>query len=590
MIASRGRRQSLSATYIRFFLLILVAPVFVAGVALDSVYFSRLKRSAVGQTDALVSQVASALETEINQIRILSASLANNVGFLRACGEFVRTTDDRDRYRLRGEIDEHLADFFNYTNRIGTVYLFFPDRELFYHHNYPTYTTVEYFDRSIYAPALERRARNFLIPDLVGINPIDSVRPLVSIAVSPAGGAAQHGLEAILVSFRASTLDRIHRGEGPAAGAHVVVTDDAGTILVGAPGSERVLAPLIGADQTSGVVTAGEGANFLVSAARIGRFGWQVYRATDYKSFIRPLQRTRWMTYALFVAMSLLFTAYTRLFFRDMINPLHVVIERMKTVESGDYDAQVPVEGPEEIAQLGEAFNQMTSEVRRLTTEANEREREKNRYEMEALQYRIHPHFVANALNSIRMMAAAADSPHIAEMSTSLMRLVTESFNKGGRYISIEDEVESLRSYIHIMKVRFGELIDLKIDIPRELLPRRILKMLLQPIVENSVLHGIRESNRAGIVEVAARAGSCTLTITVRDNGAGVDPEILGRLLEGPAPESSRGLTRIGLFNVHRRIALNYGEDYGLAVRNAPTGGAEVRLTLPDKGNGGDGQ
>ena len=578
---------SLSGRYILIFLLILVLPVFLLGVVLDIRYFSRLRESAIEQMQDLVDQVAGTLDTEISQIQILSAALINNFDFLKTCEDYTAAADDRERNSLRLELDRHLTDVFSYTNKIGTVYLFFPDRELFYYHNYPTNRPVLNVDRTLILPALDRKGINHVIPDLKGVNPVEAERPMLSIAVSPGESYSRHGLEAVIVSFRIGLLDMIDQGRGPAGRASMVVASGDGRVLLASP-AEAGLAPAVTAagGLRDGLVVQDDGSAYLVSSSGIASTDWRVFRAVDYKGFIRPLRRARWFTYVSFGLLSIFFILYTLLFFRGMVRPLRTVIHRMEIVASGDYGAQVPVEGPSEFAALGTAFNRMTSEIRRLTAEAGRKEREKTRYEMEALQYRIHPHFVANTLNSIRLMAEAEGNGHISEMSASLMRLVTESFNEGGRTISLGDEIRNLESYIHIMRVRFGELIDVAYDIPRELESMVILKMLLQPIVENAVLHGIRETDRPGRIAIAAGISEKALSITIEDNGAGADQARLARCLEEPAPSSGRGFTRIGIFNVHRRIQLNYGPEYGLSVESRIGEGTVVTLRLPAEAEG----
>ncbi|WP_319562219.1 sensor histidine kinase [Marispirochaeta sp.] len=579
---------SIGSRYIRFFLFLLVMPVFFFGFLLDLRYSSRLRQAAIVQLQDLTDQIAASLNEEYKRIQILAAALINNNQFLEACRSYAHAVNNKEIYLLHQEIDDHVSAFFNYTNKMGTVYLVFPDQGLYYYQNYPTLHPVTNLNPEIYRSAVEKKGLNCTLSRLIGANPIEPQQPMFTIAVSPMEYSLPLGLEALIVSFRVRVMDEIANGQGPAARACMALVDDKSDIILSSPLTrahhplETYLTEQL-APSTGALVGIEKGSSYLVTSAEIPSTGWRLYRAEDYKNFIEPLRRSRRATYLFFGLMSLGFIFYTRLFFKDLINPVAHVIEKMRIVETGDYSVQVPVEGPREIAALGTSFNRMITEVKRLTAETRAKEREKNQYEMEALQYQIHPHFLANTLNSIRLMADAEGSHHICKMSASLMRLVNESFNRGGQLISLEDEVSSLESYVHIMQIRFGELINICYDIPQELKSIQILKMLLQPIIENAILHGIRESENQGRIDLRVRVKNDQLKISIRDNGIGADEETLKGFLTKSAASSNSGFSGIGLYNIYRRIQLNYGTKYGMDIRSRPGEGTEVFLILPIK-------
>lgn len=529
----------------------------------------------------LTDQVGASLDNEIAQIQILSAGLINNLQFLDACETYESSTETGTSHTSALDIEAHLSDFFRYTSKIGMIYLLFPEKPFISFQNYPLIGFQEFKSQEYLQPALEKPGINHTIPELFGVNPLVREKPMLSIAVSPSPTNSHDGLEVMLLSFRIPVLSEILVMDRQ-PGSQVFLADSDGRILLaGEFGTITGLEDLdLATSEYENPVRTPHG-TYLVSFSQMSSTGWRLYRILDYEQILRPLLRYRRGTYLMFAFLSLVFVIFTFVFFRSLLRPLQTIIGQMSIVETGDYSVQVPVEGHGEMAHLGEAFNRMTSEIGRLTDESLEREAEKNRYEMEALQYRIHPHFVANTLNSIRIMADAEDSPHIAEMSASLMRLITESFNKGGRLITIEDEKISLQSYIHIMKVRFGELIDLRFRLPDKLLSQKILKMMLQPLVENSVLHGIRETDRMGLIEITGALEHEALLIEVIDNGAGIPEDVLAGILENPVDHQTQGFTRIGIHNVHRRIQLNYGEGYGLSIVSRTGKGTTVTLRLP---------
>jgi two-component system sensor histidine kinase YesM len=227
----------------------------------------------------------------------------------------------------------------------------------------------------------------------------------------------------------------------------------------------------------------------------------------------------------------------------------------------------------------------MVSEIRRLTDERERQERERARLEMEALRLQINPHFLTNTLNSIRMMAAVSNAEPIRRMTAALMRVVSSSFRGDDRLAPLGEELDTLEQYILIMRVRYGDTFDVSMDMPVQMRGLLVLRMLLQPLVENSILHGLQGLDRRGRIGIAGREEkdpdmADVIVLEVRDNGRGISEESAAAALSR-APERHRGMTTIGLYNVNRRILLNHGNGFGLDVTSEPGVFTSVRLRLP---------
>ena len=235
MTAARHLRASLSGRYVTFFVFILVLPVFLSGIVLDRIYFSNLRRATVAQMQDFVDQLADLIDTEVRQIEILSAALINDAAFLDDARAFATTVDPTESYLLQREIDRRIADLFNYTNKIGSVFLFFRDRDLYLYQNYRHSVPEPSIDRSIVAPAIGQPLVNYVMPRLKGLNPVDPERPLLSIAVSPGQEVYGDGLEAIMLSFRIALFDDIDRSRGAATYGELHLVDDGLTILSSNP-------------------------------------------------------------------------------------------------------------------------------------------------------------------------------------------------------------------------------------------------------------------------------------------------------------------------------------------------------------------
>ena len=200
--------------------------------------------------------------------------------------------------------------------------------------------------------------------------------------------------------------------------------------------------------------------------------------------------------------------------------------------------------------------------------------------ELKALQAQINPHFLYNTLDAIVWMAEAGSTDSVVQMTKSLSNFFRLSLSKGREWVSCHDELEHVRCYLEIQKMRHADLLDYEIIECRGIEDYRVLKHILQPIVENAVDHGIKGRRRGGKIIVSGRRSDENLVFRVVDDGVGIDSirleEIRGEMDEDSEPESGYGLR-----NIHQRLRLYYGEGWGLRVDSEEGGGTEVTVTLP---------
>ena len=205
--------------------------------------------------------------------------------------------------------------------------------------------------------------------------------------------------------------------------------------------------------------------------------------------------------------------------------------------------------------------------------------------DLKALQAQINPHFLYNTLDSIVWMAEMDRSPEVVEMTSALSRLFRISISRGLERIPLRDEVDHVRSYLTIQKMRYGDRFCHRIDVDDSLLNHTVLKIMLQPLVENAIYHGIRSLSYTGLIEIGARAEEDNLFVWVQDNGTGMDASELHRLIESinASDETPTNITRqgLGVRNVHERIKLYFGKEYGLLVSSAPGEGTRITCSLP---------
>lgn len=271
----------------------------------------------------------------------------------------------------------------------------------------------------------------------------------------------------------------------------------------------------------------------------------------------------------------------------SLSKPLVRLKEKMWQVQQGNFHERVPVVSQDEIGMLGEQFNHMVGEMNRLVNEVymiSLREREA---ELAALQSQINPHFIYNTLEAINMMAIKAGNFDVSDMVSSLGKLMRYTVDRSDRFVVLADEIESLRSYIRIQKTRLGKRLHMEMVVDEELLNEQIPKLLLQPLIENAIYHGIENQEAGGTIRLFVTRHEHELRITVKDDGKGMNEQELARvrrLIHIPFhqyEETKNARNGTALRNINQRITLLFGEAYGLMVHSSPGEGAEFSLRVP---------
>lgn len=260
-------------------------------------------------------------------------------------------------------------------------------------------------------------------------------------------------------------------------------------------------------------------------------------------------------------------------------HPIKQLEKSMKMVEQGSFDINIDVKGEAEVAQLSKTFNIMVARIKFLMNQIVIEQESKRKSEINALQAQINPHFLYNTLDSIVWMAEHERNGDVITMVTALAKLFRISISKGKNVITVREELEHVRNYLIIQMKRYKSKFDFEIEAPEELLDYSTLKLILQPIVENAIYHGIEYMVDKGLIKISVEIAEGKLLYQVRDNGLGMEPEVCKNLL---VKESrSKSGSGVGVKNVHERIQLSYGREYGLEIESELEAGTNVKIWLP---------
>lgn len=265
---------------------------------------------------------------------------------------------------------------------------------------------------------------------------------------------------------------------------------------------------------------------------------------------------------------------------RSISVPIKKITHMVGRIAEGDLEVErIEIKSHDELSRLGDFFNLMVIRLKKLMEQIVHEQEEKRKKEFEVLQAQINPHFLYNTLDSVVRLIGKGKSEDAIVMISSLSKLFRISLSKGKSIITIQDELEHARHYLNIQKARFKNRFEFEILAQDEVLPYKTLKLILQPIIENSVHHGLEYSMDEGLIKVTAERVENKVLLQVEDNGVGISPEKLEQILSGQL-KSERG-SGVALKNVHDRIRLYFGNEYGLDIKSRLEEGTIVSVWLP---------
>lgn len=263
-----------------------------------------------------------------------------------------------------------------------------------------------------------------------------------------------------------------------------------------------------------------------------------------------------------------------------LYRPMEEMLQIMGKVTDGNLDVQMEKYEQKDFQEISVSFNAMTAALKEQMQTIKEKEQENAEIRLNALHSQIKPHFLYNTLECIHWQSLMEGAGETARMIMALAKYYRIALSKGAEYVSLEKELEHVKSYMMIQNIRFDDIVTMEYEIPEELLRMEIPKITLQPLVENALYHGIKsEDNRKGHVRISAEEKNGSLLIKVADDGIGMEPEELEKLNQNIGVLINDG--SYGIKNVHKRLEIRYGKGSGLFFEKNETGGITVMIRFP---------
>jgi two-component system, sensor histidine kinase YesM len=331
-----------------------------------------------------------------------------------------------------------------------------------------------------------------------------------------------------------------------------------------------------------------EDAVYMVVSTYLDGVGSYMLNIISLEDVFKETNRTRLLVLGGTIALVFILSLFTFFITSFLFKKLFLLMDSMKRVEKGDFTIEVDINGDGEIGQLATHFRNMLYKINGLIADAINKQAATKEAELKALKTQIDSHFLYNTLENIKMMAEIEGKYEISDAVTSLGEMMRYNLKWKNDFVQLKEELAHIKNYIDIMNLRMDGLLSLQLNIPAHLQEQEVLKMSLQPIVENAVKHGVRPTifSKPGKIEVIASIEGEYVIIEVIDNGVGMSMEQvekLNRHIDSNQEFERTSGNGIGLRNVNERIQLRYGNEFGLSVSSILGESTSVTIKLPNK-------
>lgn len=324
-----------------------------------------------------------------------------------------------------------------------------------------------------------------------------------------------------------------------------------------------------------------DGTDMLAASVTSSTSGWKIISLIPEAELFSDINHTLTINILAFTFVMLFSLYLLFLVSRQIVVPINRLVKVMKIAESGDFQARIQVDRQDEVGKLATSYNSLLEKISELIHEVYQQQITASKLELQMLQSQINPHFLYNTLESISMMATINGDETASEMAANLGSLLRYSISNPNQQVTLGEEIMQLKKYIALQEQRFRSQYTIEINIDQKSYPISMPKLILQPIVENAIYHGMSSVRSGGKITVAAsRTEHHILLITVSDNGKGMSAEQVSNL-NGYINEENELFKSIGMRNVNRRIQLFCGSGYGLTITSTPDEGTTVFVRIP---------
>ncbi|WP_227872378.1 cache domain-containing sensor histidine kinase [Paenibacillus albus] len=594
------RNQMIRNKIIAIYIPLTIVPLLVLGFASNRIYSD----SIVDKTISNVSDNSSLIITRINGILANAESCANILTI-----NLNRVIEDKRNGEISSERNLQLSTLI--TNQLSFALLVFRDVEsaAFIDNNgniYATSTNIETSlppDEVLQTPIIRAieptSGQNLWFPmqrrSYLTINDAD---PVLSVGKRISNIYTGQELGRLVLNIKETTLSSIFGKIGTDEQGSFMLTDRSGTIVSTSDKTKLLkqiddpnLRNWVQSEKDESTIGRFQSGKQLVISSEMEKFGWKLISMEPYSKLTENSRKIT-MLIAIIGLFCFLFTLMGAGILNSLIaRPIVLLTKNMKLVKEGNLSLRLPVRSNDELGLLASGFNTMIARINQLLDNVRFEQKKKREYELALIQSQIKPHFLYNTLDVIYTLAEFGRVKDVQRTTKSLADYYRIVLSKGREAIPLQDELQGLRDYLGIQRIRYADVFDYQIDVQPDVMACTVLKLTLQPLAENAIYHGLKTKGTFGHLWVTGGKVGDYLELRVRDDGAGIPPDRLKQLL-GPGGLQEEGGSKavsvagntgssFGLRSVDSRIKLFFGDDYGLIINSEPGVGTEIIVRLP---------
>lgn len=570
------KKETLKTSYYRSFLLLIVVPILVITISSIGIIRKMMRDAAIQNIRRAQDNIVTTLNAEVKDVSLrLSHFVYVNDNEIMKIASKTDTEDVSARYHYT----RLLTESFNYAmvpvQDILAAIFIMKDGQTTYMKDDTVLTMEEIKGAAWYQEALSDK--NMVKTGFYNTNVTTSRHNANSFtivaALSPGIDVDRDGnveMAALFMTSQAGNMIKDYNRE-KLLGSTMILGKN-GEVLFDASGISALLPEVsLGEEATAWWHQAVSrhrigGTGYVFVASEEPETGCRVVSVIEAGALTRNFTRAAMAVIGVTLILFALFYRFSSYFLRNIVDPVHNVVEGMEQVEEGNLEVHIDPSGQAEIRTMVHSFNSMVRRLRHLIEENKTQQEKKHEAEIRALQSQINPHFLVNSLSSIRFMAQVAKFEGIRRMAEALIKILSTSFRSNAGFYSLREELEVLDSFVYLMKIRYSDGFEIAYQVEEACLDYRIPRLILQPIVENSIVHGFSEMvDEIGRISLTAEAVDGQICIAVEDNGKGMPQKEIDQLLSG-AGVQKEDHTSIGVVNVLTRLKLNYGEQCKMTI------------------------
>lgn len=584
------KNKSMSKKFIASFIIFIVVPFFIITIVINSLYEGVLVSHYNEKIEQIMVQLSNDIEIELRRINLYTAKVSNEQELLPLVNSWYHEKDSIKKLETSEKIETKLDYLFAYQGEINSIVFFSKNGEVFKYKN-PIYKNDSDVKKSaLYKECINNKGKVISINNFNNSGDANAGRIDFLVGVSPEYSWYNSDTEFIYFEIKTDVLNSIYSRFTNDTVGKMIIADSNGNIVI-SPDKSLLGKNISEVEYLNKVNNKNNDYDSYkyrykkdskyISKYTSGKSGWTVINIIDYKALTKDTTNITKVLLMIFVIFNLFFILYSKMFFKDIIKPIKKLVKTMKGVKYGKLEEiTIMNTNLEEINELESSYNKMVNDIKNLMAERDLKEKERSKEEIKALQAQINPHFIYNTLNVIKLMAAISKAENIRKFTDSFMKLLSATFRSTATFITVKEELGYLGNYVDIMKVRFGNDFNIIINVDEEVKELYIIKLILQPIVENAIIHGINDIDREKYIKISGFLKDGNLIFQVEDNGVGMTEDELKNVLDNKEI-SKTSFNHIGINNVESRIKLNCGQEYGLKIESEKNKFTRITFILP---------